>query len=133
MPFSCCNRSTILAVMILGAASLAGAETAVPAADPHAGHKVTTEQGGAPDSPATAAFKAASDRMHATMAFPYTGNPDIDFIKGMVPHHQGAVDAARIVLQYGTDPDVRKFAETVIAAQEAEITWMNDWLAKQPQ
>ena len=46
------------------------------------------------------------------------------------PHHQGAVDNARIVLQYGTDPDVRKFAESVIAAQEAEIKWMNDWLAK---
>jgi uncharacterized protein (DUF305 family) len=51
----------------------------------------------------------------------------------MIPHHQGAVDMARIVLEYGSDPEVRKFAEDVIAAQEAEINWMQDWLAKQPK
>jgi uncharacterized protein (DUF305 family) len=83
--------------------------------------------------PATDAYKSAMDTMMGGMMIPYTGNADYDFIKGMVPHHQGAVDNAKIVLQYGTDPDVRKFAESVIAAQEAEIKWMNDWLAAHPQ
>jgi uncharacterized protein (DUF305 family) len=82
---------------------------------------------------ATDAYKAAMDTMMGGMMIPYTGNADYDFIKGMVPHHQGAVDNAKIVLQYGTDPDVRKFAEGVIAAQEAEIKWMTDWLAAHPQ
>ena len=99
------------------------------ATDPHAGHAMTD----ATDSPATAAFKQASGQMHAAMAIPYTGNPDVDFIAGMIPHHQGAVDTARIVLQYGQDPEVRKFAQAVIDAQEAEIAWMQDWLARQGQ
>jgi uncharacterized protein (DUF305 family) len=88
----------------------------------------------ADDLPAsTQVFRAASDAMHRGMAIEYTGNADIDFIRGMIPHHQGAVDAARVVLEHGTDPEVRTFAESVIAAQEAEITWMNEWLARAEQ
>ena len=48
----------------------------------------------------------------------------------MMPHHQGAIDAARIELHYGTDPEARAFAQKVIDAQEAEIAWMKDWMAK---
>jgi uncharacterized protein (DUF305 family) len=95
----------------------------------HSTHTPTT--GEVPAS--TAAFEAASDKMHGDMAFEYSGNADIDFIRGMIPHHQGAVDAARIVLEHGQDPEVRKFAENVIAAQEAEIAWMTEWLAKAEQ
>jgi uncharacterized protein (DUF305 family) len=48
----------------------------------------------------------------------------------MNAHHQGAIDMARIVLDHGDDPEVKKLAESIIAAQEGEITWMTAWLEK---
>ncbi|EHS53447.1 protein of unknown function DUF305 [Rhizobium sp. PDO1-076] len=83
--------------------------------------------------PSSQAFKAANDRMHADMAMPLTGNADVDFVRGMIPHHQGAIDMARIVLEHGKDPEIRKLAEDVIQAQEGEIAMMKDWLAKNGQ
>jgi uncharacterized protein (DUF305 family) len=82
------------------------------------------------DTPAAAAFAAANAKMHQSMAVEMTGDADVDFIRGMIPHHEGAVEMAQIVLKYGKDPEVKKLAEGIIAAQEQEIAWMKDWLAK---
>ena len=43
--------------------------------------------------------------MHASG---YTGNPDVDFLAMMIPHHEGAVEMARLVLVYGKDPLTRR-------------------------
>jgi uncharacterized protein (DUF305 family) len=79
------------------------------------------------------AFRAVNDKMHRDMAIELTGNVDADFAKAMIAHHQGAVDMAKITLAFGKDPEIRKLAEEVVRTQEAEISVMQDWLAKQPK
>jgi uncharacterized protein (DUF305 family) len=54
----------------------------------------------------------------------YTANADVDFLAMMIPHHQGAVDMARLVLIHGQDPLTRQLAEEIIAGQQAEIMAM---------
>ncbi|WP_225769677.1 DUF305 domain-containing protein [Inquilinus sp. Marseille-Q2685] len=82
------------------------------------------------DSPASKAMMEAMGRMQTSMSGAMTGNPDVDFAQGMIPHHQGAIDMARIELQYGTDPELKKLAGEIVAAQEKEIAFLKDWLAK---
>ena len=79
---------------------------------------------------ATKAYIEANAKMHADMAMSFTGDADADFIAGMLPHHQGAVDMAKIVLLYGQDPEVKKLAEGIIKAQNEEIAWMKSWQEK---
>jgi uncharacterized protein (DUF305 family) len=83
--------------------------------------------------PSSLAFHGINGNMHEGMDITFTGNADIDFVKGMIPHHQGAVDMAKTVLAFGRDAEVRKLAEEVIKAQETEIAWMKDWLNKNGQ
>ena len=79
---------------------------------------------------ATKAAAASMDKMMGDMMVPTTGKPDIDFAKGMIPHHQGAIDMANVVLKFGTDADIKTMAEGVVKAQSGEITLMKDWLTK---
>jgi uncharacterized protein (DUF305 family) len=81
-------------------------------------------------SPASLALRGVNEKMHRDMAITLTGDADVDFVRSMIPHHQGAIDMAKIVLAFGKDPEIRPLAEAIIAAQEKEIAEMRAWLAR---
>jgi uncharacterized protein (DUF305 family) len=87
-----------------------------------------TSHGMTATTPDARELEAAMTIMHREMAKPYTGDTDADFIRGMIPHHQGAIHMAEIELKYGDDPDARKLARTIIRAQKGEIALMRRWL-----
>ena len=120
--------------VILAAVLAAGPALAQPA--PMPGHAMPmpmpmpmpqTGQGGS-----TAAYAQAMQTMMHAMDTPYTGDPDRDFVTGMLPHHAGAVDMAKVELQYGHDPALKTLARSIIQSQTKEEAFMRAWLARHP-
>jgi uncharacterized protein (DUF305 family) len=120
------SKSSLLVASLAALGVLAG--TAI--AQQHGGHAGHGSPSPANASAATKAYQAANDKMHKDMAISFSGNADADFAKGMIPHHQGAIDMAKVVLAHGKDPELRKLATDIIAAQDKEIAFMQAWLKK---
>ena len=68
----------------------------------------------------------SGDEMALETAEPF----DREFIDMMVPHHQGAIAMARVVLEKGQDSEVKELAQEIIDAQSREIGEMNTWREK---
>ncbi|HEY5769192.1 MAG TPA: DUF305 domain-containing protein, partial [Terrimicrobium sp.] len=82
-------------------------------------------------SASTKAYLEAVEKMHAPMMQGMQAtDPDVAFVRGMIPHHQGAIDMAKVVLQHGNNPQVKKWANDVIREQQREIGEMEEWLKK---
>lgn len=124
----------LAALLCLYAATATLAAEPQPAASPGGGQDHSQHGGqvpaasAAPLSEASQAYEAASQKMHKGMATGYTGDVDVDFVRGMIPHHQGAIDQAEILLKYSKNPRLRRLAGGIIAAQKREIRFMENWL-----
>lgn len=118
--------STSKSLLLAGAFAFA---IALPAfADDMKGMDMSKPMGD--QSASSKAYNDAMSKMHKDMMINYSGDADADFVRGMIPHHQGAIDMAKIELKYGKDPEMRKLAQAVVTAQEAEIKEMKAWLKK---
>jgi uncharacterized protein (DUF305 family) len=89
-------------------------------------HNHETAQAGSFD----ALMAQAMERMHKDMAIAPRGDPDRDFAAMMIPHHQGAVDMAKVELQFGKNPVLRRLAQGIIVEQLQEIEVMQRELQK---
>lgn len=58
-------------------------------------------------------------------------NPDIAFVQGMLPHHDSAIDMAKVALQRSSDPKVLSIAQDIVLAQAREMYDFRTWLLKQ--
>ena len=83
----------------------------------------------ADDPVSTRGYKSAMMKMMMTMP-KFSGDADVDFMKQMRPHHQAAIDMAKVVLADGKDAESKKLATDIIAAQEKEIAMIDAWLKK---
>jgi uncharacterized protein (DUF305 family) len=117
----------ILAALALALPTLALAQ----GIQDHGGHAGHGNQAAVQaDTPATQAFRDINARMHRAMDLRYTNDVDVDFVRAMIPHHQSAVEMAKVVLRHSKEPETRRLAEDVIRAQEAEIAQMRAFLQR---
>ncbi|MBN8875345.1 MAG: DUF305 domain-containing protein [Rhodospirillales bacterium] len=105
----------------------------MPPVPPHGMQMPQPGPGPGADPAYVQGYRDALERMHRDMGIAPSASPDRDFAAGMIPHHQGAIDMARIELRYGRDPKLRKMAQEIIRAQEREIAELKRWLAAHPR
>ncbi len=113
---------TILA-LLGGGFLLAQSDTHLP------GPKTGTGQGHY--APFNKDYMRSMNNMHGPMMEGLKStDPDVAFVRGMIAHHQGAVEMSEIQLKYGKDPELKKLAQEIIKAQDREIKLMEEWLKK---
>lgn len=111
-----CKTRTMLALVLVFAPAVAFAQN-----DAHHDNRSGGEQ---PPSATLSVPQQCAPMMEAMQST----DPDVAFVKGMIPHHQAAIDMARAVLELGSDQQTRAWAQQTITAQQTEIDDMRQWL-----
>ena len=119
------TRSVVLAAALSALPTLALAQGAHGG---HSGHSTPAQTAQTPSAPSTHGYRQANETMHRNMDITFSGDSDVDFVRGMIPHHQGAIDMAKVALQHTKDEQIRKWATEVIREQEREISEMETWV-----
>ena len=83
-----------------------------------------------PEQAFVAESQAAMQKMMLAMSAPSSGDVDVDFVNQMEPHHQGAIDMAKLQLKYGRNPILRRLAQEIIVAQGQEIKVMRNAIGR---
>lgn len=117
-----CLAAALACFMVLGSANAIAQET-------HSGHAASASSGATGQGAHQSEMQSLMQKMHTDMNQPMKGNADVDFATMMIPHHQGAIDMAKIQLKYGKDEKLRKMAQQIIEAQEKEIAELRERIA----
>jgi Ca2+-binding EF-hand superfamily protein len=102
--------------------------TATPA--PQMPMREATQMDHALSESAQAYMDAMQTMMDDMEGMEMRGEPNADFALMMIPHHQSAIDMAEAYLEHGDDPELTNLANEIIAAQQEEIEFLQNWLEK---
>ena len=120
------ERSMSNTRVVLAAAILMGLSNPVALTAGEAAPTTLAQAQRMPDGAMMQDMQSMNQRMSQLMRT--TGNPDRDFAQMMIPHHQGAIEMAKVLLERGKDPELRNLAEKIIKDQQREIAQLQDWL-----
>ncbi len=131
LPFKPMQRLAAIAML------LCAAQLPATAAEMHHHHAATTGMPPAFVASTAKPYAALVDDAMAVMndgmqRAPMNGRPDHDFVTMMMPHHQGAIDMAKALLLYSSDPAMRNLAQGILTEQQNEINLMKAWLEQHP-
>jgi uncharacterized protein (DUF305 family) len=124
-----CRKMTVYLVAAFSSAALWVAAVQITAAQERAATSAPQQHThSGPRAPAVynneADFLAAMNKMMTEMTVAPTGDVDRDFVAMMVPHHQGAIDMALIILRFGKSEQLKRLAQEIIVTQQQEIAAM---------
>ena len=74
-------------------------------------------------------YMSAMTKMDTAMKQAGSSDPDVAFASKMIPHHQGAIDMAKIELKYGKDAKARQEAENIIVENAKSIKKLQAFIA----
>jgi len=113
----------IALVALLGACSTgASTETAAPAPE-NDGPRIVQ-----PGAPGQSSRTFSSTELDQVEGVSYT-DADVSFMKGMIPHHQQALEMTALVRQHAVTEAVQRMALRMEISQRDEIALISAWLA----